>query len=571
MTQAHWLELIFILSLILLLAKPIGLYLYRVLDPKGKTGLEFALKPLEKLTYRICSIDASAEQDWKKYTISIFLFTLIGFIFTFLILSFQDLLPLNPEGIPAPSFLDRFNATISFITNTDWENYVPEQEISYFTNMFAFTTQNYCSAGIGICVAAALARGIAANSSKLLGNFWVDIIRICYYVFLPLSLVFAVFFISEGVPQNFKAFAKVCTVDGGNEQTIVQGPMASQESIKLIGSNGGGPTNADSSHPYENPTPISNFAQILAMLLIPAGQIYYFGMVVQNLKHAWSIFIFMTAFFALGVVGIGAFAEEGNTNLIPYGIDLTEGNMEGKEQRFCVFDTALFSNATTAAGNGSMNAMHSSFVPGAQVITLQNMQIGNLIFGGVGSGLYSIVRLIMVSSFIAGLIIGRAPQYLGKKIESFEIKMCMIPIIVFIIGITGLTALSFLTPWGLQGMGQKGPHGFTSILYTFSSTMVNNGTDYGGIDRDTNFFNIATAIAMMAGRYLTILATMAMAGSLATKKKHIEKAGSFPITGFTFIILISSVFFIINALGYLPSIMLGPVYEQILMIEGKLE
>ncbi len=571
MTSSHWIELIFLLIVIVLLSKPMGLYLYQVLDPNKKTGLEFALKPLEKFTYWICRIDPTVQQDWKKYTASIFLFTIFSFIFTFLILSYQDFLPLNPNHLPSLDFLDRFNATFSLITNTGWENYVPEESISVFSNMFAFTTQQYCAGGVGICVAAALARAVAANSSNLLGNFWVDLIRVCYYVFLPLALIFAVFFISEGVPQNFNAFAKVHTVEDGKAQFIMQGMMASQGAIKLLGSNGAGTTNADASHPLENPTPISNLVQIIAILLIPAGQIYYFGKVIQNLKHSWSIFIFMIVLFALGAIGIATSESQGNLNLNPYGIDMTEGNMVGKEQRFCFFDSALFTNATTAAGNGSMNSIHSSFLPKAQMVMLQNIQVGNLIFGGVGSGLYSIVRMIMVSSFIASLIIGRVPQYLGKRIETFEIKMCMIPLIMFIIGISGFTALSFLTHWGLEGLGQHGPHGFTSMLYTFSSTMVNNGSDFSGIDRDTYFFNISTSIVMVIGRYLTILSAMALAGSLAMKKKHVESTKSFPMAGFAFILLITSVFFIINALGYLPSLMLGPVYENLLLLEGRLQ
>lgn len=570
MTTMHLVELIFFLLLVVLLTKPMGLYLTQVLDPNGKTGLEFALKPLEKITYRLCGIDTTTEQNWKKYTESIFIFTLFGIIFIFLIVYFQNILPLNAGGVPSLGFLDSVNAAVSFVTNTNWGNYIPEEQISIFSNMFAFIAQNFCAAGVGICVAAALTRGIAAHATTNLGNFWVDLVRICYYLFLPLCLLFAIFFVAEGVPQNFKAFENVKTLENEPQQ-IIQGAIASQEAIKLLGSCGGCPTNADSSHPYENPTPISNLAQMLAMLIIPAGQIYYFGKAVHNLKHAWSIFIFMITLFTLGIVGIAIFEAQGNPMLAHHGIDLSEGNMEGIEQRFCTFDSSIFANATTAAGAGAMSSCHSSFLPGPQAILLQNMQVNNLIFGSVGAGLYNIVRMIMVSSFIASLMIGKDPHYLGKRIDAFDIKMCMIPLIIFIIGISGLTASSFLTPWGKTGLGQKGPHGFTAILYTFSSTFAGNGSYYSGLYTDTVFFNWTTIAAMLAGRYVTILSAMALAGSLALKKTHAFTARFFPLTGLTFILLITSVFFIINALGYLPSILLGPVYEKLLLIQGKLQ
>jgi potassium-transporting ATPase potassium-binding subunit len=567
MEHSDWLQLIFFLVILTALAKPMGLYLFKVLDPQGKTGLEIVLKPLEKFTYRVCGIDTKVEQDWKKYTAALFIFTTFCFAFTFLILYFQGHLPLNPQKFPSLKLHGILNVTISFITNTDWENYNAEQDMSYFSNLFAFIVQNFCSAGVGICVATAFVRGIAGNSSKSLGNFWVDIVRVSYYLFLPLSLLLALLLISEGIPQNYKPYTKAHIVDGGKEQLIVQGPMASYISIKFLGSNGGCPTAADAAHPFENPTPLSNWVQILGMMLIPTGQIYYFGKMVQNQKHAWSIYIFMVFVFLCGVYFITHLESRGNLLLSPTTFDLSQGNMEGKEQRFGIFGASLFTTASTAAANGSMNSNQCCFYPWAQGVLLQNMQVGNIIFGGVGSGLYSIIHLILISTFITALIIGRAPQYLGKKIEAFEMKMSMLPVIIFIIGILGFTSLSFLTAWGKAQLFATGPRGFTSMLYAMTSTMANNGSDFGNIDQSSLYYNITTSITMLAGRYLVILPTMALAGALVIKKRSPEETGSFPITGLTFILLIIVVYLVINALGYLPAILLGPAYEHFLILE----
>lgn len=540
-----------------------GVYLFNALDPQGRTGLEFVFKPLERLTYRLCHIDTQEDQDWKQYTISLLIFSFFGLLFTFAILSFQAKLPLNPQKLTSMDMIAVINASVSFVTNTDWESFPPEQTLSYFSTMFALTAQNFCSAGVGICVATALARGIANNASQALGNFWVDIIRVCYYVLLPLSLLIGVVFLSQGVPQNFKPFAKVQSVDGGKIQSIVQGPIASLESIKLLGSNGGSSTEADSSHPYENPSPLTNWLQMLTILLVPAGQIYFFGKMVQNQKHAWSIFAFMTTLFCIGVIVTTHFEEKGNPLLSEMSFDISGGNMEGKEQRFGIFSSTLFSSATTTVSNGAMNSMHSSYMPWGQFIILQNMQIGNEIFGGVGTGVYCIVMLIFVTIFIAALIVGKAPHYLGKKIEAFEIKMCMMPLLVYIFGILGLSGVSFLTQIVTREIEHSGPHGFTEVLYAFSSTMSNNGSDYGTAHIENNYFNIATAICMLAGRYLTILPALALAGSLAAKKKHPEDKGFFPGQGLTFLFLLIFIFVVINALAYLPSLLLGPIYEQI--------
>lgn len=563
MEQSDWLQLFLFLLTLIALSKPIGLYLFNVLDPQGKTGLESLLKPLEKLTYRFCKIDPEEQQDWKQYTSSLFLFSLFGFLFTFAILLFQSKLPLNPQHLDSLNLIGVINAAISFVSNTDWESFPPEKTLSYFSTMFALTAQNFCSAGVGICVAAALARGIANQVTRSLGNFWVDIIRVCYYLLLPLSLLLSVIFISEGVPQNFKPFSKIFTVEGEKVQHIVQGPIASLESIKLLGSNGGSPTQANSSHPYENPTPLSNWLQMISIMLIPVGQIYFFGKMIQNQKHAWSIFAFMTMLFCIGLFVSTYFESNGNPIFSEMSFDLSGGNMEGKEQRFGIFNSTLFSTATTTVSNGAMNSMHSSYMPWSQFMILQNMQIGNEIFGGVGTGIYSIVTLILVAVFIAGLIIGKVPQYLGKKIESFEIKMCMMPLIIYICGILGLTGVTFIINSGLEQIGHSGPHGFTEVLYIFSSTLSNNGSDYGTLHIESNYFNIATSFAMLLGRYLVILPTMALAGSLSQKKKHLEGQGFFPIQGITFIFLLIFIFIAINALAYLPSLLLGPVYEQI--------
>ncbi len=566
MEYTDWLQLTFFLIILTALAKPMGLYLFKVLDPEGKTGLEIVLKPLEKFTYRCCGIDSTAEQNWKKYSASLFIFTLFCFLFTFLILFFQSRLPLNPQKMPSLELSEILNVTISYITNTNWESYTPEQDMSYFSTLFALVVQNFCSAGVGICVAAAFVRGIASNSSKSLGNFWVDIVRICYYLFLPLGLLFAVILMSEGVPQNFKPYTKAHTVDGGEEQLIVQGPMASFMSVKLLGSNGGSPTSADCAHPYENPTPLSNWLQILSIMLIPAGQIYYFGKKVCNQKHAWSIYIFMVFLFLLGVYCTTYLESRGNLLLSPMTFDLSQGNMEGKEQRFGILGSTCFSTATTAVSNGSMNSDQCCFYPWAQGIFLQNMQVGNIIFGGVGSGLYSVIHLVLISTFIAALIIGRSPQYLGKKIEAFEMKMTMLPVMIYIIGILGFTSLSFLTGWGNALPSTTKPQGFTAMLYAMTSTMSNTGSDFDNINKASLYYNMTTSMTMLAGRYLIILPTLALAGALAMKKKNLEETASFSLSGLTFILLIIAVYLIINALGYLPAILLGPVYEHLLFM-----
>lgn len=567
MNHSNWLEFIFLLIILTALVKPMGLYLCRVLDPQGKTGLEFLLKPLERITYRLCRIDTAAEQDWKKYTASLFLFTLFCFLFLFFILLFQHIFPLNPQKIEGLDLVGSFNVAVSFVTNTDWENYNPEKDISYFSTIFGLVVQNFCSAGVGICVAAACVRGIANHSSKSLGNFWVDLIRVCYYLFLPLAIFVSAVFISEGVPQNFKAYTQAKTLEKDQAQVIAQGPIACFESIKLLGSNGGGATNADSAHPYENPTPFSNWLQILSILLIPAGQTYYFGKVVQNQKHAWSIYIFMLLLFSIGVILTSTTEAQGNPLLADQMLDLSEGNMEGKEQRFGSFDSALFATSTTTVSDGAMNSSHTCYLPWSQGILLQNMQTGNIIFGGVGTGIYSVLHLILVSTFIAAMIIGRAPQYLGKKIEAFEMKMSMLPVIIYIIGILGLTSLSFMSGWGKLVLPTQPTHGFTGMLYVFSSTMSNNGSDFAHINAASFYFKLSTALSMLAGRYLVILPTMALAGSLAMKKRVPEAAGTIPTSGATFILLLIAVYLVINALGYLPALLLGPAYEHILMSE----
>ncbi len=567
MTHSNWLEFIFLLIILTALVKPTGLYLCRVLDREGKTGLEFLLKPLERITYKVCRIDTSVEQDWKKYTASLFLFTLFSFLFLFLILLFQHLFPLNPEKIEGLDLVGSFNVAVSFVTNTDWENYNPEKEISYFSTIFGLVVQNFCSPSVGICVAAACVRGVANNSSTSLGNFWVDIIRVCYYLFLPLAILVSAVFISEGVPQNFKPYTRAQTLEKEEVQVIAQGPIACFESIKLLGSNGGGATNADSAHPYENPTPFSNWLQILSILLIPAGQTYYYGKSVQNQKHAWSIYIFMLLLFSIGVFLTSTMEARGNPLLTDQMLDLSEGNMEGKEQRFGSFDSALFATSTTTVSDGAMNSSHTCYLPWSQGILLQNMQTGNVIFGGVGTGIYSVLHLILVSTFIAAMLIGRAPQYLGKKIESFEIKMSMLPVIIYIVGILGLTSLSFMSGWGKLVLPTQPTHGFTGMLYVFSSTMSNNGSDFAHINAASVYFKLSTALSMLAGRFLVILPTMALAGSLAMKKRAPETATTFPASGITFILLLIAVYLVINALGYLPALLLGPAYEHILMSE----
>ncbi len=567
MQTADWIQLIIFLGIIILLTKPVGIYLYKILTPNESTFLDPVLKPVEKLIYRACRINPLLEQNWKDYLACIMGFSLISLLFTFALLAAQHYLPFNPQHFAAPSWDLNLNTSTSFMTNTDWQNYGGESTMSYFSQMAGLAVQNFVSAAVGLAVAAALVRGIARKTGKTIGNFWADLVRISLYLLLPISIICATFFLSEGVPQNLNPYAKAETLEMG-VQTIVQGPIASQQAIKILGTNGGGFTNANSAHPYENPTPLSNFFQILLILLIPAGQIYYFGRSVGDTKHAWCIFSALAILFIAGILLCAHSEAVGNPAFEHLG--LTGGNWEGKEQRFGLFGSALYACATTVVSCGAVNCMHDSLTPIGGLIPMLNIQLSETIFGGIGAGLYSILLYVFLAIFIAGLVVGRTPEYLGKKIESFDVKMTMIAILSYVLIVHAFTAWSCFSDWGVKALGNTGAHGFSEILYAYSSCAANNGSAFAGLSGNTPPYNLTLAVAMFLGRFLVVGPVIALAGSLVQKRVHPKSAGSFPISSLIFISLIVGVIILLGALTFLPALTMGPIIEQFHMLTGKL-
>jgi K+-transporting ATPase ATPase A chain len=492
-----WFQLALYLGLLLLITKPLGLYLLQVLDARGRTWFDKVLGPVERLTYRLCGVDAGTEQDWKQYTVSMLLFSLFTMLVTYAMLRLQGSLPLNPQKFVGLADHLAFNTAASFTTNTNWQSYGGESTMSYLSQMVALTSHNFFSAAVGIAIAAALVRGIARHSTKTVGNFWVDLVRLTYYLLLPLCLVSALFLISQGMIQNFKPYDAAALVEketvqvpkndaNGNPvkdaqgntvmvpqvvdtQTIPEGPMASQVAIKMLGTNGGGYTNANAAHPFENPTPLSNFFQMLLIFAIPSALTYYLGRMVKSAGHGWSVWAAMALLFVGGFLFCWHYEAAGNPILTQLGVDGSGGNMEGKEVRFGVFNSALFATITTDASCGAVNAMHDSFTPLGGLVPLFNIQLGEVVFGGVGAGLYGMLVFVIVAVFIAGLMVGRTPEYLGKKIQSFEVKMCMLVLLVLAMDILGFTAWACVSDWGKAGLNNQGPHGFSEMLYAFTS------------------------------------------------------------------------------------------------------
>lgn len=517
----EWLQLIIYVVALILITKPLGIYLTKVLDVDGKTWLDKVLKPLEKFTYKAMGVDPKKEQSWKGYAISMLLFSVISLFFTYIILRIQQWLPLNPQHFPNLSPDLAFNTAVSFTTNTNWQSYAGESTMSYFSQMVALTIHNFLSAATGIALAAAVVRGVARHSMETIGNFWTDLTRVTYYLLLPICLVFAVFLISQGMIQNFNAYTTVKLVESQGQtttQSILQGPMASQVAIKMLGTNGGGFVNANAAHPFENPTPLSNFIQMLAIIAIPSGLTYYFGRMVKNQKHGWAVWIIMFVIFMAGFLIVWHYEQAGNPIHQQLGIEQSGGNMEGKEVRFGIFDSSLFATLTTDASNGAVNAMHDSFTPIGGMITMVNIQLGEIIFGGVGSGLYGIIVFIILAVFLAGLMIGRTPEYLGQRIEAYDVKMCALFILVGAFTILGFTAWAVVSPWGLAGLNNNGPHGFSEILYAFSSANGNNGSAFAGLSANTPWYNTTLGFAMLLGRFFAIIPVLALAGSFARKR-----------------------------------------------------
>jgi K+-transporting ATPase ATPase A chain len=598
MQASGWLQLAFYVVVLALITKPMGLYLLRVLDTNGKTWLDPVLRPLERGTYRVMGVDPNKEHDWKQYTLAMLLFSLVGCLFTYAILRLQYFLPLNPQKLAGVSSDLSFNTSVSFTTNTNWQNYVGESTMSYLSQMVGLTFHNFVSAATGIAIAAALVRGIARHSAQTLGNFWVDLVRVTYYLLLPICLVFAVFLVSQGMIDNFKPYTKSALVepmkiqvekknDKGEtikdadgkpvmeeqtvtEQNIVQGPMASQVAIKMLGTNGGGYVNANAAHPFENPTPLSNFIQMLSIFSIGSGLTYYLGRMAKNQKHGWTVWAAMVALFIGGVMLCWWAEANGNPIHHQLGVSVADGNMEGKEVRFGIFNSALFATITTDASCGAVNSMHDSFTALGGFVPLFNIQLGEIIFGGVGAGLYGMLVFVVLAVFIAGLMVGRTPEYLGKKIEAYDVKMAMLSLLILAISILGFAAWAIVSKWGLAGLNNNGPHGLSEILYAFSSGAGNNGSAFAGLSGNTLWYNTTLGLDMLFGRFLMIVPIMALAGSLVQKKVAPASAGTFPVHGGTFFILLIGTVLLIGALNFLPALTLGPVVEHFLTAAGKL-
>ena len=598
-----WLQFALFVGALLLITKPLGLYLVQVLDVNGKTWLDRLVRPIERLTYRVCGIDPSREQSWIGYSFALLAFSLVGMVFTYFILRFQDHLPLNPQALPGLSPHLAFNTAASFTTNTNWQSYSGESTMSYFSQMVALTIHNFTSAAVGIGVAAALVRGIARHTAKTIGNFWVDVVRATYYLLAPVCLVFALFLVSQGIIQNFKPYTTaktfepyttqvaktddkgqpVLAADGKtpvmvdqvvDTQTIVQGPMASQIAIKMLGTNGGGYVNANAAHPFENPTPLSNFLQMLSIFAIPSALTYYLGRVVKNQRHGWAVWGAMAALFVAGALVCWKAESAGNPIHHQLGVAAADGNMEGKEVRFGIFNSALFATVTTDASCGAVNSMHDSFTPLGGLVPLFNIETGEVIFGGVGSGLYGMLIFVVLAVFIAGLMVGRTPEYLGKKIEAYDVKLVMLVLMVLSASILGFTAWASVSAWGQAGLNNAGPHGFSEMLYAFSSAVGNNGSAFAGLTANPAngdpHWNTTLAIAMLVGRFLMIVPILALAGNLAGKKLVPASAGTFQTEGFTFVALLIGTVLLVGALTFLPALAMGPVVEHFLMSAGTL-
>jgi K+-transporting ATPase ATPase A chain len=560
-----WVQLALFMGILFLVTKPLGLYLVRVLEPEGKTWLDRPVRPVERWLYRLLRIDPKKEQDWKQYTRSLIVFSLAGLLFTYAVLRLQYLLPLNPQkfGPMRPDLA--FNTAASFTTNTNWQNYAGESTLSYFSQMVGLVFHNFVSAAVGIAAAAALVRGIARHSAKTIGNFWVDLVRINLYLLIPFSLVFSLFLTSQGIVQNFKPYVRATTVESAAVQTIAQGPAASQVAIKMLGTNGGGFFNANAAHPYENPTPLSNFLQMLSIFLIPSGLTYYLGRKVRNQKHGWAVWSAMAIIFLAAVLVCWRSESAGNPRMRALGLDPAGGSMEGKETRFGVFNSSLFATVTTAASCGAVNAMHDSFTPLGGLVPLVNIQLGEVVFGGVGSGLYGMLIFVILAVFLTGLMVGRTPEYLGKKIESYDVKVSVLAVLILIFSILGFSAWATVSRWGLSSLANSGPHGLSEILYAYSSGTGNNGSAFAGLNGNTPFYNITLALAMLFGRFVMMVPVMALAGSMARKKLVPPSEASFPASGPTFVIILIGTVLVVGALTFLPALALGPIVEHLLM------
>jgi len=589
MTVNGWFQIGAFLIAVLGVTKPLGVFLARVFERK-KTFLDPVLRPVENIVYRLTGVNEGQEMRWTEYTIAMLLFSGVSMALLYVIQRVQQWLPFNPQKLANVSPALAFNTAASFTTNTNWQAYTPETTMSYLTQMAGLAYHNFTSAAVGIVLAIAVIRGIARRETSSIGNFWVDLTRCLLWVLLPICVVVALVFVSQGVVQNLKPYTIAALVEPQSVQTagtdgktstqlvlqqvIVQGPVASQEAIKEFGTNGGGFFNTNSAHPFENPTPLTNFIQLLLIFAIPSALTYTLGRLTNSPRHGWAVWSAMAVLFLLGVTV--AYWAEARGNPLLVGVDQqasatqSGGNMEGKEVRFGIANSALFSTVTTDASCGAVNSMHDSFTPLGGLVPLVNIMLGEIIFGGVGSGLYGMIVFVILAVFIAGLMVGRTPEYLGKKIEAYDVKMAMLFVLIASFSILGFSAVAAVEPFGTSSITNPGPHGLSQILYAYVSATGNNGSAFAGLNSNTNWYNVSMAFAMLLGRFFMIIPVLAIAGNLARKKIAPESLGTFPVTGLLFTILLVSTIAIVGALTFFPALSLGPILEHLLMQAGKL-
>ncbi|MBC8134103.1 MAG: potassium-transporting ATPase subunit KdpA [Deltaproteobacteria bacterium] len=571
MTATGLVQALVFLAAIVAVTKPLGVFMFRVFE-SGHPPLPRVFGRMERLVYRLSGVDPTKEQDWKQYTFALLAFSALGMLVTYVILRTQHLLPLNPQHLPAVGHDLAFNTAASFATNTNWQSYAGESTMSYLSQMAGLAWHNFTSAAAGIGVALAIGRGFTRRpgpqGAGTLGNFWVDLTRAVVYVLLPLSIFFALVLVSQGVIQNLRPYLDVATLEGG-KQTLALGPVASQEAIKQLGTNGGGFFNANAAHPFENPTPFTNFLSIFMIFSIPSALTYMYGRMARDQKQGWSIWAAMCVLFVVGVAVCYPAEAGGNPALANLGVDQSSGNMEGKESRFGVAASSLYAVVTTDASCGAVNAMHDSFTPIGGLIPLANIQLGEVIFGGVGAGLYGILIYIVLTVFIAGLMVGRTPEYLGKKIEGREMKLGMLYVLIFPLIILGFSAWGSVSNLGTSSLNNAGPHGLSEILYAFTSAAGNNGSAFAGLNANTSWWNTTLGLAMLAGRFLMIVPVLAIAGSMVGKKVVPPSSGTFPTTGWLFTALLIGVIVIVGALTFFPALSLGPIVEHLQAIHGK--
>jgi len=573
MSANGWLQFAIFSAVLLASVRPVGIYLARVLEGE-RTWLDPVLRPIERLIYKLCCIDAAKEMNWRQYAYSVLGISAVSMVVTYGFERLQHMLPLNPQGLAGVGPDLAWNTAASFITNTNWQSYVPETTMSYLTQMAGLAYHNFLSAAMGIAIAVALIRAIKRTSSATIGNFWVDTTRSLLYVLLPASIIGALLMVAQGVPQNLHAYTSAHTLEG-QTQTIAQGPVASQEVIKELGTNGGGFFNANSAHPFENPTPLINFFEMFLILVIPAGLTFTLGRMTGAPGHGWAVLAAMFFLYAVGFSTV--YWAESHPHALIHNAAQTgtatapAGNMEGKEVRFGVSQSSLFANVTTDASCGAVNTMHDSLTPLGGMMVLINLMFGEVVFGGVGSGLYGILIIVVLSVFIAGLMVGRTPEYLGKKIEAYDVKMTMLYVLIFPLIILTFTAIFVLSPnIGLSSLANQGPHGFTEILYAFTSAAANNGSAFAGLNANTWWYNMMLGLTMLAGRFLMIVPVLALAGNLASKKSVPPSPGTFPVNTALFTVLLVSVILILSALTFFPALSLGPILEHLQLQAGQL-